>query len=58
MGGLVGGFYATGKPVDQLQEILRTANWPLLLGGGTPYEDFPSAAKKTPAPSPIPFKSA
>ena len=40
MGGLVGGFYATGKPVDQLQEILRTANWPLLLGGGTPYEDL------------------
>ncbi len=40
MGGLVGGFYATGKPADQLQEILRTANWPLLLGGGTPYEDL------------------
>ncbi len=40
MGGLVGGFYATGKPVDQLQKILRTANWPLLLGGGTPYEDL------------------
>jgi NTE family protein len=40
MGGLVGGFYATGKSADQLQEILRTANWPLLLGGGTPYEDL------------------
>jgi NTE family protein len=40
MGGLVGGIYATGKPAAQLQEILRTANWPLLLGGGTPYEDL------------------
>ena len=40
MGGLVGGIYATGKPANQLQEILHTANWPLLLGGGTPYEDL------------------
>ena len=40
MGGLVGGIYATGKPADQLEEILRTADWPLLLGGGTPYEDL------------------
>jgi NTE family protein len=40
MGGLVGGFYATGRPADQLKEILHTADWPLLLGGGTPYEDL------------------
>ncbi|HTB91882.1 MAG TPA: patatin-like phospholipase family protein [Candidatus Sulfotelmatobacter sp.] len=40
MGGLVGGFYATGKSADDLQQILLTANWPLLLGGGTPYEDL------------------
>jgi NTE family protein len=40
MGGLVGGIYATGKPADQLVEILRTADWPLLLGGSTPYEDL------------------
>jgi len=40
MGGLVGGFYATGKPADQLERILHTANWPLLLGGATPYEDL------------------
>jgi NTE family protein len=40
MGGLVGGFYATGKPADQLQQILRNADWPLLLGGDTPYEDL------------------
>ena len=40
MGGLVGGFYATGRAADQLEEILHTADWPLLLGGGTPYEDL------------------
>lgn len=40
MGGLVGGFYATGKSADDLKEIVETADWPLLLGGGTPYEDL------------------
>ncbi|HMD42388.1 MAG TPA: patatin-like phospholipase family protein [Candidatus Acidoferrum sp.] len=40
IGGLVGGLYATGKSADELEEIVKTANWPLLLGGGTPYEDL------------------
>jgi NTE family protein len=40
MGGLVGGIYATGKSADETQEILRTADWGLLLRGGTPYEDL------------------
>jgi NTE family protein len=40
MGGLVGGLYATGKSADDLQGIVKTADWPLLLGGGTPYEDL------------------
>jgi NTE family protein len=40
MGGLVGGLYATGKSADDLQAIVKTADWPLLLGGGTPYEDL------------------
>ena len=40
MGGLVGGLYATGKTSDQLREVLLGADWPLLLGGGTPYEDL------------------
>src|SRR5258708_9855067 len=40
MGGLVGGFYATGNRVDPSPELLRTANWPLLRGGGTPYGDL------------------
>jgi NTE family protein len=40
MGGLVGGLYATGKPADQLREIVQTADWSLLLGGETPYQDL------------------
>src|SRR5215468_6157021 len=40
MGGLVGGLYATGKSSDQLREVLLSADWPLLLGGGTPYEEL------------------
>jgi NTE family protein len=40
MGALVGGLYATGKSADQLIQIIDTANWPLLLGGSTPYKDL------------------
>jgi NTE family protein len=37
IGGLVGGLYATGKSADDLSAIVQTADWSLLLGGGTPY---------------------
>jgi NTE family protein len=40
MGGLVAGLYATGKSADELSAIVKTADWPLLLGGGTPYQDL------------------
>ncbi len=40
MGGLVGGLYATGRTADQLQDLLRAADWMLLLGGNTPYGDL------------------
>ncbi|HKM79778.1 MAG TPA: patatin-like phospholipase family protein [Candidatus Acidoferrum sp.] len=40
MGGLVGGLYATGKSADELKKDVQAANWPLLLGGGTPYQDL------------------
>jgi NTE family protein len=40
MGGLVGGLYATGQSADDLKEIVKTANWPLLLSGSTPYQDL------------------
>jgi NTE family protein len=40
MGGLVGGMYATGKSSEQIRDLLQKADWPLLLGGGTPYQDL------------------
>jgi NTE family protein len=40
MGGLVGGFYATGKSAEQLRQIVQDAKWSLLLGGETPYQDL------------------
>jgi NTE family protein len=40
MGGLMGGLYATGKSADQMHEVVKTQDWPLLLGGETPYEDL------------------
>jgi NTE family protein len=40
MGGLVGGLYATGKPADDLEQILKSSDWTLLLGGATPYQDL------------------
>ena len=40
MGGLVGGLYATGKTADDIHEVVKTADWPLLMGGQTPYQDL------------------
>ncbi len=40
MGGLVGGMYAIGKSPDQLETLVKGMDWPLIIGGGTPYEDL------------------
>jgi NTE family protein len=40
MGGLVGGLYASGKSADQLRDVVKKADWPLLLGGETPFEEL------------------
>lgn len=40
MGGLVAGLYATGKSADDLEQILKSSDWTLLLGGETPYQDL------------------
>src|ERR1700757_1949258 len=40
MGGLVGGFYATGKSPAELKQIVETQNWDFVIGGTTPYEDL------------------
>jgi NTE family protein len=40
MGGLVGGFYATGKSPDELERLVKGMNWPFIIGGETPYGDL------------------
>jgi len=40
MGALVGGMYATGKSPDELERLVKGMDWPLVIGGQTPYEDL------------------
>lgn len=40
MGGLVGGFYATGHSPEQMQQLVGAQNWDIILGGHTPYQDL------------------
>ena len=40
MGGLVGGFYATGMSPDELQTLINGMDWRKILGDRTPYEDL------------------
>src|SRR5215813_4369273 len=40
MGGLVGGFYATGKSPEELKQTVESQNWDIIIGGATPYEDL------------------
>ncbi len=40
MGGLVGGFYATGKSPAELKKLIEGIDWDRMLGDRTPYEDL------------------
>jgi NTE family protein len=40
MGGLVGGFYATGMSPDELRALINGMDWRKILGDRTPYEDL------------------
>ncbi|MFI5057601.1 MAG: patatin-like phospholipase family protein [Candidatus Acidiferrales bacterium] len=40
MGGMVGGFYATGKSPAELKKLIEGVDWDRLLGDRTPYEDL------------------
>jgi NTE family protein len=40
MGALVGGMYATGKSPDELEQLVKGMDWPLVMGGETPFEDL------------------
>src|SRR5207244_4837188 len=40
MGGLVGGFYATGMSPDELKTLIEGLDWRKILSDRTPYEDL------------------
>jgi len=40
MGGLVGGFYATGMSPDELKALIESMDWRKILSDRTPYEDL------------------
>ena len=40
MGGLVGGFYATGMSPEELKKLIDGVDWNKVLGDTTPYEDL------------------
>jgi len=40
MGGLVGGFYATGMTPQEMQKLIQGLDWRKILSDRTPYEDL------------------
>jgi NTE family protein len=40
MGGLVGGFYATGVSPEQMKNLIESLDWDEILSDRTPYEDL------------------
>lgn len=40
MGGLVGGIYSTGHNSQELEELIKTIDWDVVLQGQTPYKDL------------------
>jgi NTE family protein len=40
MGGLVGGFYATGHSASEVKELVKTIPWDTVLAGKTPFQDL------------------
>ena len=40
MGGLVGGFYATGRSPEQIQQLIQNVNWDQALSGQLPFRDL------------------
>src|SRR6201984_3455176 len=40
MGGLVGGFYATGMTPEEMQQLIEGLEWRKILGDHPPYEDL------------------
>jgi NTE family protein len=40
MGGLVGGFYATGKSATEVRDAVKSIPWDQVLSGQTPFQDL------------------
>ena len=40
MGGLVGGFYATGLTATEVREKVKSIDWNAVLAGRTPFQDL------------------
>lgn len=40
MGGLVGGFYATGRSPEEIQQLIQNVNWDQALSGQLPFRDL------------------
>lgn len=40
MGGLVGGFYATGKSPEEMKQLIERIDWDEILRDRTPYQDL------------------
>jgi len=40
MGGLVGGFYATGRSPDEIQQLIQNVDWDQALSGQLPFRDL------------------
>jgi NTE family protein len=40
MGGLVGGFYATGRDPEQIRQLISTIDWDQALSGQLPFRDL------------------
>jgi NTE family protein len=52
MGGLVGGFYATGRSPDQIQQLIQHVNWDQAITGELPYRDLSYRRKEDAADFP------
>src|SRR5260370_30954726 len=46
MGGLVGGYYATGMSPDELKTLIDGMDWKKILSHRTPYEDLALPSKE------------
>ena len=54
MGGLVGGFYATGRNPQEIQELIEHINWDKALSGELKFDDLSYRRKQDESATPHP----